>query len=470
MQTATLTTGQFAHAFTLINTFEVKAAHVGAAWHFGVADLHDIQPAGDFFPHGFAVIHCVTELINGGQFHGFTQLNVAAVRLFLTGHHAEQGRFTRAVRTDNADNRAFRYGEAEIVDQNAVAVGFTQIGDLNDFIAQTRSRWNKQFVGFVTFLVFGVVQLFKASQTRLALRLTAFRTLTYPLQLFLNGFTASRFLRGFLRQTLIFLLKPGGVVAFPRNTFTAVKLQDPARYVIKEVTVVGDRHHGTFEVVQEAFQPGDGFGVQVVSRFVEQQHVWLFQQQTAQRDAAAFTTGKFFDFGVPVRQTQRIGGAFQLHVQVMTVVRLDDLFKLALLRGKFIEVCVRFSVLRIHFVQTFQRADHFSHRFFHGLTHGVFRVQLRFLRQVTHFKTRLRARFPFDIGINTGHDAQQRGFTGTVQAQYADFCPREEAQRDVFQNMTFRRNHFADTMHGINELSHVGLRLFYRDVNIPLRG
>ncbi|EMW26311.1 putative methionine aminopeptidase [Escherichia coli 2845350] len=30
--------------------------------------------------------------------------------------------------------------------------------------------------------------------------------------------------------------------------------------------------------------------------------------------------------------------------------------------------------------------------------------------------------------------------------------------------MTFRRNNFADTMHGINELSHVGLRLYvYRD-------
>lgn len=91
MQTTALTAGQFAHAFTLIHAFEVKAAYVGAAWHFGVADLHDIQPAGNFFPHGFAVIHCVTELVNGGQLHGFAQRDGAAVRLFLTGHHAEQG-------------------------------------------------------------------------------------------------------------------------------------------------------------------------------------------------------------------------------------------------------------------------------------------------------------------------------------------------------------------------------------------
>lgn len=98
--------------------------------------------------------------------------------------------------------------EAQVVDQDAVAVGFTQVGNLNDFIAQTRSRWDKQFVGFVTLLVFGIVELFKACQTGFTLRLTAFCTTAYPLQLFLNGFTTSRFLRGFLRQTLIFLLQP----------------------------------------------------------------------------------------------------------------------------------------------------------------------------------------------------------------------------------------------------------------------
>ena len=57
MQTTALTAGEFANAFTLINPFKVKAANVGAAWHLGVADFHDIQPAGNFFPNGFAVIH-----------------------------------------------------------------------------------------------------------------------------------------------------------------------------------------------------------------------------------------------------------------------------------------------------------------------------------------------------------------------------------------------------------------------------
>jgi len=264
---------------------------------------------------------------------------------------------------------------------------------------------------------------------------------------------------------LIFLLQPGGVVTFPRNTFTAVQLQDPTGNVIEEVTVVGDRHNGTFEVVQEAFQPGYGFRIQVVRWFVEQQHVWFFQQQTAQRDAAAFTTGQFFNFCIPVWQTQGIGRALQLHVQVVTVMCLDNLFKFALLGGELVEVGIRFGVLRVDLVQAFQRVNHFRNGFFDGFANSVFRVQLRFLRQVTDFQARLRTGFTFDVCIDARHDAQQGGLTGTVETQHTNFCAREKAQRDIFKNMTFRRDHFADTMHGINELSHVGLRLFYRDEN-----
>lgn len=144
----------------------------------------------------------------------------------------------------------------------------------------------------------------------------------------------------------------------------------------------------------------------------------------------------------------------------MAVVRTDNLFELALLCGKLIEVRIRLGVFGIDFVQTLQRVNHFGDRFFHGLAHGVLRVELRLLRQVADFDAGLRTRFTFDLGVDTGHDAQQGRFTGAVQTEHTDFRAVEKAEGDIFQNMTFRRNHFADTMHGINELSHVGLRLF----------
>ena len=39
---------------------------------------------------------------------------------------------------------------------------------------------------------------------------------------------------------------------------------------------MGDGHDGAGVVVQEALQPGHGFGIQVVGRFVQQQHVRAF--------------------------------------------------------------------------------------------------------------------------------------------------------------------------------------------------
>mgnify|MGYP000887994287 CR=1 FL=1 len=81
----------------------------------------------------------------------------------------------------------------------------------------------------------------------------------------------------------------------------------------------------------------------------------------------------------------------------MTVVSLNDLFKLALLRREFIEVGIWLSVFGIHLIQAFQRVNHFGYRFFYRLTYGLLRVELRLLRQVADFDARLRTRFTFDV-------------------------------------------------------------------------
>ena len=51
---------------------------------------------------------------------------------------------------------------------------------------------------------------------------------------------------------------------------------------------MGDDQNRAFVVDQMLLQPSDGFRVQVVGRFVQQQHIRRFKQQFAQRHAAAF--------------------------------------------------------------------------------------------------------------------------------------------------------------------------------------
>ena len=74
-------------------------------------------------------------------------------------------------------------------------------------------------------------------------------------------------------EAFLFLLYPGGVVAFVGNTTATVELQDPARHVIKEVAVVSDHDDRTFILPQVPFQPGNGLRIEMVGRLVKQQQV-----------------------------------------------------------------------------------------------------------------------------------------------------------------------------------------------------
>ena len=185
----------------------------------------------------------------------------------------------------------------------------------------------------------------------------------------------------------------------------------------------------------------------MVGWFVQQQHVWFFQQQAADSHSATLTTGQIANLGIPCRQTQGISRTLQLVIQIVAIVRLNDGFQLALLFGQLVKVSLWVCVQRVHFIQTGQGVFHLSYRIFDSFAYGVLRIKFWLLRQVADFQPRLWTGFTFDLGINPGHNAQQSRFTGTVEAENTDFGTRKETQRDIFQDMSLRRNHFADAVH-----------------------
>ncbi len=263
-----------------------------------------------------------------------------------------------------------------------------------------------------------------------------------------------RLLLGLLRQTRRFGFQPAGIVAFVRDARAAVEFENPAGDVVEEVTVVGDRHHGAGEVVEEALQPGHRVGVQVVGRFVQQQHVRCGQQQAAQCDAALFAAGQVRDLGVPGRQAQSVGGDFELALQVMAVGCLQDRFELGLLGRQRIEVGVRLGVGGIDGIQAGLGVLDHANRFLDDFAHGLFWIELRFLRQVADVDARHGAGLAVELGVDAGHDAQQGGLARPVQAEHADLGAGEERQGDVLENFAFRRNDLAQPMHGVDVLSH----------------
>ncbi|MNN66467.1 hypothetical protein D3C81_1820470 [compost metagenome] len=74
------------------------------------------------------------------------------------------------------------------------------------------------------------------------------------------------------------MFEPGAVVALPWNAVAAIQFQYPFGGIVEEVAIMGNRDDGAGEALQELFEPVYRFSVQMVGRFIEQQHVGFGQQ------------------------------------------------------------------------------------------------------------------------------------------------------------------------------------------------
>ena len=216
---------------------------------------------------------------------------------------------------------------------------------------------------------------------------------------------------------------------------------------------MGDGHHGAGKALQEDLQPLHALGVQVVGGLVQQQHVGLGQQQLAQRHAALLAARELADHGVPWRQAQRVGGDLEL-VLAVGAGGGDHGFEPALLLAQGVEVGIGFGVGGVDFFQPGLGRVDLAHGQLDFLTHGVLGVELRLLRQVADVQAGHRRGLALDLLVDASHDLEQRGLARAVQAQHADLGAREEAERDVLQDLPLGRHDLADAVHGEDVLGH----------------
>ena len=121
----------------------------------------------------------------------------------------------------------------------------------------------------------------------------------------------------------------------------AVKLKNPAGDIIEKIAVMGYGDHCTPVLLQMVLQPGDRFGIQVVGGLVQQQDVWLGQQQAGQGHPAALAARDHTDRCVRGRAAQGVHSQFQTAVKGPGVVLVEEILQLALLLDQGIEVSVR---------------------------------------------------------------------------------------------------------------------------------
>ena len=233
----------------------------------------------------------------------------------------------------------------------------------------------------------------------------------------------------------------------------AVEFENPLGGVVEEVAVVGDGDDGAREADEELFQPFDRFGVEVVGRFVEQQHVGPGEQQLAQRDAALFTAGQVADHGIPGRQAQGVGGQFHLRFGVGAGGG-DDRLQSCLFLGQLVEIGFRVGVGGIDLVELGLRLHDFAERRFDFFLDRLGRIELRFLRQVADRDAGQVLHLAVVFLVHAGHDPEHGRLAGTVQAEQADLGAGEEGEGNILDDLPLGRDDLADAQHGHDVLSH----------------
>src|SRR5690349_9147289 len=114
MHPVALAAGQDADLLLLVRAFKVERADIRAGVHPAFAEVDHVLAATDLLPDRVVSVQAVTRLVDIAKLHRLADAQSANIRLFLADDHTEQRRFTGTVRTDDADNAAWRQTEVQI--------------------------------------------------------------------------------------------------------------------------------------------------------------------------------------------------------------------------------------------------------------------------------------------------------------------------------------------------------------------
>src|SRR5690606_22698516 len=186
---------QVADLLLLVRAAEVEPRAVRARVHLALAAEQDLLLAvGDLLPDGLVRVERVARLVDVGELHRLADAQRARVRLLLADDHAEQRRLAGAVRADHADDAAGRQAEAQLVDQQTVAVGLADVLRLDHDVAEPRSGRDRDLGRALALGLALGEELLVGRETCLTLCLTGARRHAHPLELALQRALARRLL------------------------------------------------------------------------------------------------------------------------------------------------------------------------------------------------------------------------------------------------------------------------------------
>ena len=271
-------------------------------------------------------------------------------------------------------------------------------------------------------------QLLVGLQARLALGLARPRRHAHPLELALERALPRGLLLLLEREPLLLLLEPGGVVALPRDARAAVELEDPARDVVEEVPIVGDRDDRARVLLQEAAR---------ARRPTRRRGGWSARRAAACRASASRRRQSATRRRSPpesVATSASPGGQRSASIAISTVRSRSQ--PLATSMASCTRLCSAktFSIsssssgspsLALISSKRVSRPRTSRHALLDVAAHVFRGVEPRLLRQVADPHAVGGPRLAEELLVDAGHDAQQRALARAVAAEDADLGARD---------------------------------------------
>ncbi len=194
----------------------------------------------------------------------------------------------------------------------------------------------------------------------------------------------------------------------------------------------------------------------MVGGLVEQQQVGLAQQQLAQRDTAALTTGEVGDRLVRRRAAQRVHRLLELRVDVPRVGVVELLLELAHLLHQLVRVVGRHELGDL--VEPVQFDLDLAEALLDVAADRLLLVERRFLQQDADGRFRVEERLAVAGLVQPGHDLEDGRLARAVRSDHTDLGTRVEAHGDVIEDdlVTVRLAHL---LHRVDKLRHALQRI-----------
>ena len=183
-----------------------------------------------------------------------------------------------------------------------------------------------------------------------------------------------------------------------------------------------------------ALEPLHGLGVEVVGGLVEQQEVGLLQQQLAQRDPAALTTGQGVDQRVGRRAAQRVHRLLEPAVDVPRVGVVELGLQVAHLGHQRVVVGVGVGHLHVGVLEALHLRLDLVDGLLDVLQDGLALGQRRLLLEHADRGVGVEDGVAVVGVLEPRHDLEQRRLAGAVGSDDADLGAVQERQRDVVEH------------------------------------